>query len=165
MCPPIVTNGSWHCSSQRPLPSCSLFCSPGLVPLQTSQVDCESYRQDNATVFRCVPAAAVILGGLNNDSQPVASVEVFGNARSDKVFTDLNPRQGSTVDLYNGSLMTCGGLYKRDCSSPDPASQTKTWSTLSQMTESREGASSSSMEGDLQIWGGNTLRNRNVLFT
>ena len=146
MCPPIVTNGSWHCSDRRPLPTCSLFCQPGLVPLHTGQVDCETYRQDNSTVFRCVPGVAVVLGGLNNQSEPVTSIEVFGESPGIIPPLDLEIRQGSTLDLFNGTLMACGGVYKRDCSSPDPTAQTKTWLAQSYMTHSREGASSSILE-------------------
>ena len=48
-CPPKVQNGSWICSERRPLPECYLFCPSGLVPEDESQVDCETYKQDNAT--------------------------------------------------------------------------------------------------------------------
>ena len=56
-CPPRVQNGSWVCSDRRPLPACFLFCPSGLVPAGESQVDCETYRQDNTTNFSCVRPA------------------------------------------------------------------------------------------------------------
>ena len=154
MCPPIVANGSWHCSNRRPLPDCSLFCHPGLVPLQTSQVNCEIYRQDNSTAFSCVKAAALVLGGLDNNDQPITSVEMFSNERATAVFSELGMRHGSTLDWYNGTLMTCGGLYKRNCFSHDQKSQANPWIFSSKMSHMREGASSSILEQHLEVWGG-----------
>ena len=195
-CPPRVANGSWTCSDRRPLPECYLFCPSGLVSATEDRVDCETYRDDNTTNFACVPAAAVILGGLNWEDRPVNVTEVFTSRngflqslnqnssntsttsgiaplKSDKAlhlmktvttsstndteFQSAVTRElsstviSATSEWYNGELLTCGGTYKRSCSSllsPDsvfePHSMLKNW---------HEGASSNLLGSSLQLRG------------
>ena len=76
-CPPRVAAGSWTCSDRRPLPECYLFCPTGFVSATEDRVDCETYRDDNTTNFACVPAAALILGGLDGEDRPVNVTEIF----------------------------------------------------------------------------------------
>ena len=40
-------------------------------------VDCATYRQDNSTTYACVPASALILGGLNENEKPVIQAELY----------------------------------------------------------------------------------------
>ena len=132
-CPPRVQNGSWVCSDRRPLPACFLFCPSGLVPAGESQVDCETYRQDNTTNFSCVPAGVVIIGGLDQQDDAVRRIEAFSQDQlSQDQLThkeiDLNSYNlaslaenktliSAATEWYNGKLVTCGGVYQKSCSS------------------------------------------------
>ena len=135
-CPPKVQNGSWTCSDRRPLPECYLFCPSGLVPMEKSTVDCETYRQDNVTNFACVPSGVLIVGGLDEQDLPVTQVETFSSDRtgqlravnSDSEATaksQVVPTTGPTMisasaEWYDGNVVACGSVYNMSCSSLQP---------------------------------------------
>ena len=195
-CPPRVANGSWTCSDRRPLPECYLFCPSGFVSATEDRVDCETYRDDNTTNFACVPAAALILGGLDWEDRPVNVTEVFTsrngflqslNQNSSKASTasGIAPLESdkalhlmktattsstndtefqsavtrelsstvisATSEWYDGKLLTCGGTYKRSCSSLlSPDSEFEPHSMLNNW---HEGASSNLLGSSLQLRG------------
>ena len=123
-CPPRVDEGSWSCSARRPLPECSLFCPSGLVPVDESLVDCNVFRQ-NANNFSCVPAGVVIIGGLDEEDEPVTDVEVFpsNNKTLQRLLTtelaavaENTTMISASTEWYKGRVVTCGGVYQMSCS-------------------------------------------------
>ena len=191
-CPPRVAAGSWTCSDRRPLPECYLFCPTGFVSATEDRVDCETYRDDNTTNFACVPAAALILGGLDGEDRPVNVTEIFTSRNGFLQPLNLNNSSTSetaletqkalhlmktattsstnrtqfqspgkkkilstvisaTSEWYNGRLLTCGGTYRRSCSSLlVPESEFEPHSVLNNW---HEGASSNVLGPILQLRG------------
>ena len=179
-CPPRVDEGSWSCSGRRPLPECSLFCPSGLVPADESQVDCNVFRQD-ANNFSCVPAGVVIIGGLDEEDEPVTDVEVFpsNNKTLQRLLTTEEPSTkraavaenttmiSASTEWYDGRVVTCGGVYQMSCSTLQSKDFGGEFGTHSVLKNLQEGASATVLGPSLQLTGsiGNNTRTSTELFT
>ena len=167
-CPPKVENGSWICSERRPLPECYLYCPSGLVPADESQVNCETYKQDNTTNFACTTAGVVIIGGLNEQDLPVTQVEVFspGQRLQEPPYVELDdPPSGlaeqaensamisASTEWYDGKVVTCGGVYQKSCSSLESRNFGGGFEAHSVLKNLQEGASGDILGPRLQLRG------------